>query len=244
VAERRGLVAGILLGLLLPPRAIAGPPYLSDDPEPTKEGHFEIYAFTEGEHAASSTRGAAGIDFNYGAGPNLQLSATLPLGFAYPGARFGLANAALGAKYRFLHDSPSGGWDAAFFPQLSLPASADRFGDPHAALFLPIWFEHDADRWSTFGGGGCTINRGGDSRDFCEASWALARQVSRRLNLGGELAIASADSKGGSIEQRIGFGLRYDVDETFHFLAYSGTSIGAHREAGNASWYCALLSTF
>lgn len=222
----------------------AGPPYISDDPAPTEEGHYEIYAFTEGEHASSTTDGSLGIDFNYGAGPNLQLSATLPFGFTDPGGTFGLANVELAAKYRFLRNAPSGGWDAAFFPQLSLPASSGRFGATHATLFLPIWLEHDWQEWSTFGGGGCTINRGGDAKDFCQLSWALAWQIARRLQVGSEFVVTSAETKGGTDERRLGIGIRYDVDENYHLLAYSGSTVGANRVAGNYSWYFAVLSTF
>src|SRR5580658_2170930 len=38
------LAAGALLGLLAHP-AVAGPPFVSDDPVPTDTGHFEIYTF-------------------------------------------------------------------------------------------------------------------------------------------------------------------------------------------------------
>jgi hypothetical protein len=59
--------------------AIAGPPYLTDDPEPTDYGHFEIYTFNSGMVSRGDTSGETGIDFNYGGAPNLQLTATIPL---------------------------------------------------------------------------------------------------------------------------------------------------------------------
>ena len=57
---------------------MAGPPYLTDDPEPTDYQHFEIYTFTEGTATRDGTSGEGGIDFNYGGAPNLQLTATVP----------------------------------------------------------------------------------------------------------------------------------------------------------------------
>jgi hypothetical protein len=39
--------AAFVLGLCTV-RSFAGPPYLSDDPEPTDYQHYEIYAFTNG----------------------------------------------------------------------------------------------------------------------------------------------------------------------------------------------------
>jgi hypothetical protein len=58
--------------------AFAGPPYVSDDPEPTDYKHFEIYTFNSGTTTQSGTSGAAGIDFNYGAAPDLQLTLAIP----------------------------------------------------------------------------------------------------------------------------------------------------------------------
>ena len=42
-----------LAGLTMP--AVAGPPYLTDDPEPTDYKHFEIYAFTNGTATRDGT---------------------------------------------------------------------------------------------------------------------------------------------------------------------------------------------
>ena len=75
---------GCLVSIALVQPALAGPPYLSDDPEPTEYKHFEIYTFNNGTTARDGTSGEAGIDFNYGAAPNLQLTATLPTGFDHP----------------------------------------------------------------------------------------------------------------------------------------------------------------
>ena len=65
--------------LSLSPLALAGPPYATDDPEPTDYKHFEIYLFSGATSTRDGTVGAAGIDFNYGAGPDLQLTAVVPL---------------------------------------------------------------------------------------------------------------------------------------------------------------------
>jgi hypothetical protein len=238
------VLAILSLLVMARPDAVAGPPYISDDPAPTDEDHFEIYAFTEGEHEESATEGSLGIDFNYGAGPNLQLSVTVPMGFAFPGRQFALGSVEVAAKYRFQRNAPSGGWDAAFFPELSFPSGSSKVGDSYPSLFLPLWFEHDWESWSTFGGGGCTISQGGDSQNFCQASWALTNQISRRIQIGGEIAIASADTRDGVTEKRVGLGVRYDADDTYHFLAYTGTALGGSRPEWNYSWYLALLSTF
>src|SRR5258708_37618638 len=73
------IICAILMALVRP--VLAGPPYVSDDPEPTDYKHFEIYTFSNGTAARAGISGEAGVDFNYGAAPDLQLTATLPAGF-------------------------------------------------------------------------------------------------------------------------------------------------------------------
>jgi hypothetical protein len=101
--------------------------------------------------------GESGIDFNYGALPDLQLTAVTPLAFALPaGAANEIrgGNVELAAKYRFLHQATTG-WDVALFPRVFLPSVSSRVGEDHPALLLPLWLEKDWGKWSTFGGGGC-----------------------------------------------------------------------------------------
>ena len=116
------------LGLvLLTQSAFAGPPYVSDDPEPTDYQHFEIYTFTTGTTTRDGTTGQSGIDFNYGAAPDLQLTATLPAGFDRPaggGSSVGLSNVELAAKYRFLHQDLFG-LDVSVFPRIFLPSGVE-----------------------------------------------------------------------------------------------------------------------
>ena len=84
--------------------AVAGPPYQSDDPEPTNFGHFEIYTFDKGAFGRSGSSSASGLDFNYGAAPDLQLTAAVPFGYDAPSdgpSAFGPGNVELAAKYRF-----------------------------------------------------------------------------------------------------------------------------------------------
>ena len=63
-----------------PLSALAGSPYVSDDPEPTEYRNYELYVFSSGASARSGASEAYGVDFNYGASPDLQLAAVLPLG--------------------------------------------------------------------------------------------------------------------------------------------------------------------
>lgn len=225
--------------------AFAGPPFLSDDPATTEHRTYEILLFSAGTHGPDGDDGDYGLDFNYGAGPDLQMTVAVPISFERPEAgdfSSGVGTIELAAKVRFLHQDRAG-WDVAVFPRLFVPSGSE-FSGEHVSLLLPVWVGRDWDQWSTFGGGGCAINRGGDARDYCLAGWALTRQVLPNLQLGGEVFRETPDTKGGAASTVFGLGATYDVNETFHLLGYANTGLQNTDETGEASWYAAVLFTF
>jgi Putative MetA-pathway of phenol degradation len=219
---------------------------VSDDPQPTDYRGYEIYAFTQGVRTDSGTSGSSGVDFNYGGGPNLQLTAVIPVAYERSrdmGSARGLESIELAAKYRFLQQANSG-WDVAVFPRVFLPSASSVVGSSHASLFLPLWLERDWGQWSSFGGGGCALNNGGSSRDYCTGSWALAYQVLPQLQLGAELVYQSPDTRGAASTFSTGAGVRYDLDKTYHLMAYAGPGLANAGETDRYSWYAAILFTF
>ena len=227
--------------------APAGPPYVSDDPEPTDKGHYEIYLYTEGANARAGISGDSGIDFNYGAGEDVQLTVVVPAEYDRPEdahSATGIGNVELAAKYRFLHKSEAGGWEVAVFPRLLLPSASEHVGDKHVALFLPLWVQRDWDEWSTFGGGGCQLNHGRESRNFCLAGWAVTHQITPALQLGVELVHQGADTREARAFTRLGAGVRYDMSENYHLLLAVGPGLENTAATGNYAWYAALLLTY
>jgi len=238
------LCGALLLGLVMP--AKAGPPYLSDDPEPTDYKHFEIYAFSNGTKTQDGTTGEAGIDFNYGAAPNLQLTATVPTGYSFQAdgpAVASLGNVELAAKYRFLTQEIAG-VDVAIFPRVFLPSASSAAGEEHASLLVPLWLQKDWGQWSAFGGGGCELNRGGDSQNFCLMGLALTRQVTPKLQLGMEIFHQTPDTQGGDATTSLGVGVRYDLNDNFHLLGYLGRGIQNVGQTDQFKWYTSVLFTF
>jgi hypothetical protein len=226
--------------------ALAGPPYLSDDPEPTDYKHFEIYAFSNGTATQDGSSGEAGLDFNYGGAPNLQLTAVIPGGYVFPsaGASMGsLGNVELAAKYRFLTQDVAG-IDAAVFPRVFLPSGSSAIGSQHAALFLPLWLEKDCGQWSAFGGGGCELNRGGNSQDFCQTGLVVARQITPKFQLGLEIFHQTPDTRGGAVSTSLGLGLRYDLNDNLHLLGYINRGVQNVQQSDQFTWYTSVLFTF
>jgi hypothetical protein len=244
LAPRWPLVGLILTALARP--VLAGPPYLTDDPEPTPYQHFEIYAFSNGTSTRNGIGGAGGIDFNYGGAPDLQLTATLPIGFdRSTGGKtnVGLSNIELAAKYRFLHQDDVG-LDVAVFPRVFLPSASRAIGENHPSLLLPIWLQRDwGGGWSSFGGGGCVVHER-SAQNFCLAGGVVTRQIFPDWQLGVELFHQTADSNGTRASSSVGIGSIYDLSETYHLLTYVNRGFQNAKETDEYSWYASLLFTF
>jgi hypothetical protein len=244
VAIKTLVFCGALSGFAIP--ALAGPPYLTDDPEPTDYKHFEIYTFASGTVTQDGTSGESGIDFNYGGAPNLQLTATVPVAFDFPNsgvATVGPGNIELAAKYRFLTQQ-SFGFDVAVFPRIFLPSLSSNVGDQHASFLLPIWVEKDWGPWSAFGGGGCELNRVGDGQNFCETGLVVTRQIVSDLQVGLEIFHQTADTRGGADTTSLGAGVRYDLNDNLHLLGYVGRGIQNVDQTDRFNWYTSVLFTF
>src|ERR1700744_3435475 len=100
----RKFIATLAFCIVMSSPAFAGPPYVTDDPEPTDYQHFEIYAFSAGTATRDGRENETGIDFNYGGAPNLQLNTNIALVNDDPrGAHgiLGIGNIEFGAKYEF-----------------------------------------------------------------------------------------------------------------------------------------------
>ncbi len=235
-----------LLALVLAPGlACAGPPFVTDDPEPVDLHHTETFFYSAGANAADGVGGASGIDFNYGFMPQAHLNIVLPLAYEHPnGGRTvsGLGNVELAVKYRFAHRN--GGWDAAIYPRLVLPSASHRVGDARSAVFLPLWLQRDGDGWSTFGGGGCVLHHGGGARNACLAGWAVTRDLSPRWHAGLEVVHQTAAQAGDRATTSAGAGLTYDINDHYHLMAYVGPNLQNVPDTVRYSWYTALQVTY
>jgi hypothetical protein len=206
--------------------AAAGPPYQTDDPEPTELGHWEIYSFVTADGLRSDLDGEAGFDLNYGAVKDVQLTATLPGAFARArgsGWRTGRGDVEIGVKYRFVHRE-RGGIQAAIFPRVILPTASNGLGGSRARFLLPLWLQKDFGSTSLFGGGGYEINPGPGNRDFWIAGLALTDDFSDRLSMGAELTYQTSDVAGGASALGANIGLIRKLGGPFSLLLAGGPS--------------------
>ena len=211
--------------------AFAGPPYITDDPIPTDTGHWEIYAFTNGEGRRSTFDTDAGFDLNYGPVKDVQLTATLPLSFSHEagsGLRTGTGDIELALKYRFFNDEKNG-LSAAVFPRAFLPTSTLEHGE-RTRLLLPIWLQKDfAGATSIFGGGGFELNPGSGNRNFWQAGLTVTHDLSRSLSVGGEVAWQQRDSSAGTAETDAGLGTIIKLSDHYALLFSGGPTWAGHR---------------
>src|SRR6266478_2529053 len=118
---RRSIAAAACL-FMLANIAKAGPPFVTDDPEPPPAGGWEINIPFIIEHAASGTEMNAPLfDLNYGL-PNVQLLFQAPVKIVeQKGDRaVGLSDPLVGIKWRFLSDEKSQ-VQLGLYPQVLLP---------------------------------------------------------------------------------------------------------------------------
>ncbi len=239
----RLVVGGALLVACAVP-AFAGPPYETDDPEPTEPGDWEIYNFVDLDGRAGQVDCVAGLDLNYGGAKNLQLTATLPLAFAHESGtawRFGRGDVELAAKYRFVNDEKHG-WQAAVFPRVILPTATRGLGGTHARVLLPLWVQKDLGKTSVFGGGGYEINPGPGNRDFRQAGVAVTHDFSDKLSIGTEVAWQSPDAPGGHASTGVNLGLIRKLGGPFALLLAAGPSFSGGKAAYHG--YAALSLNF
>jgi hypothetical protein len=226
--------------------ALAGPPFVSDDPEPTEPGHWEIYGFATDTHVAGQSAGASGLDINYGGAKDLQLTAVLPLNYqtGRDGA-VGAGNVELAAKYKFLHQADGSPLpDVAFFPRIFVPTAGRRFGTRRLSVLLPLWAQKDVGPWSVFGGGGYDINPGPGERDFWLTGIGLQRALGERLALGAEIYRQTADADDARRFTGVNVGALYKLNAHWSVLGSAGPGIEHGRTEGRYGVYVALKADY
>jgi hypothetical protein len=227
----------------MPTPAWAGPPFDTDDPEPTDYRHWEIYLFGNGARSGGAFDGSAGLDLNYGLVRDVQLTATLPMDVTRgPGARAGVGDVELGLKYRFYRNEAAG-ISIALFPRLILPSSGQRYGSGKTAVLLPVWGQKDIGKWSIFAGGGYAINPGSGNRNYWQAAAAVTREVSDRLSIGVEATRRGPDAVDAKGTTTLGVGAIYRLNGPISLLASAGPSF-AGRDGDKYHAYVALGLSF
>lgn len=140
----------VLAGACRP--ALAGPPLITDDPDPVDKGHWEInipytldLSHPDADGKRTWTHEAPLLDINYGAfeGMHVKLEVPTPLIIDEPGQgpRAGIGDASLGTKIRLINEEKDGTpFSLSIFPALGIPTgdSGRGLGTGSPSILLPV----------------------------------------------------------------------------------------------------------
>jgi hypothetical protein len=218
-----------LLFLIVNETAIAGPPFVTDDPEPVELHHWEVYFASQSAHDVGGWAGTLPhFEVNYGAVKNLQLHIILPLAYAFPSHstyQYGYGDTEIGAKYRFV-DETSSIPQIGSFPLIELPTGneARGLGSGHVQTFIPLWIQKSFGSWMTYGGVGYWSNPGAGNRNWTLVGWEIQNQIRDNIALGVEVFHNSPQAEGANSETRFNIGAMIDFSEVQHLLLSAGST--------------------
>lgn len=221
----------LLAGVLVPGgAAVAGPPFLTDDPVPVPLHHWEAYLFSTSDHGPGGTdiQGPA-AEFNLGAAPQLQLHLVVPWAWSLPaGGRTGsgLGDVETGVKLRLLNETKRRP-QVGIFPFVELPTGdAGRgLGNGRVWFRLPLWAEKSWGPWTVDAGAGWVINHAAGQRDHAFGGALLQRELNEKLTLGGEVFSEGADTVDGRGSTVANVGGYLNFTPGFSLLFSGGHSI-------------------
>lgn len=242
---RAQTLALVLLALAATIGARAGPPFLTDDPEPVDLNHWEFYVFGQGERTenASFISGPA-IELNYGIAPNTQLHLVTPeANISTPGSGWtsGYGDTEIGVKYRFIEETDSHP-QIGIFPmaELATGSGARELGNGKTWYRLPIWIQKSWGPWTIDAGGGVALNSAPGERNQGFAGLLVQRDLGKHLTLGTEVFQQPADSTFGRATTLANAGGYLKFTEDFNLLFSVGRSITRERYT---VWYLGLYWT-
>jgi hypothetical protein len=226
--------------------AWAGPPFITDDPEPVKYQHLEVnYAVSKTWRQGSASAGLPSIDINYGISPNMQLHA-LPR-YSYErtttGRHFGIDDTEVGVKYRFLNiEQGDSSIMVGIYPMFQIPTGDTRLGPSRGKdqSFLPLWLQRNSEKWTIYGGTGYRFNPGTGNKNSVFLGGVALYQATLSLQLGGEVFHETPDVVDGESTTGFNLGGSYNLANDYNLLFSAGKGLKNVSSTNQLSVYSAL----
>ncbi len=239
-----------LVLLLIPASALAGPPFVTDDPVPVDYQGWEINNALIGTLVrGGGVAGLPSIDANYGAWPGIQLHLQPQIAVVWgPGnTQAGFGDTQIGAKIK-LQDEDKDGWMpmVSIYPIFTAPtgSAARGLGTGMGRTFLPVWADKTFGKWIVDGGVGYSINPGSAGKNAWFVGGLVLYQLTDALQLGGEIFLQTAQAPGARDSPGFNLGGSYDLSHTYHVLFSAGQGLANQSATNRFSFYLALQTTF
>jgi Putative MetA-pathway of phenol degradation len=209
--------------------AQAGPPFVTDDPEPPPPGGWEINVPFILEHTPGETEMDAPLfDLNYGL-PNIQLKLEIPVAIIQrdnDGNAAGPGDLLLGVKWRFLNDQRAQ-VQLGVYPQVLVPTGDESrgLGEDHTGFVLLLVAQKSWGKWALYGNVGYWWRTAAETRDYFYAGAVLEREINERLTLGAELFGNSPKEPGGHSDIALNIGGSWKLSDHLNLLFSGGRDI-------------------
>ena len=223
--------------------AWAGPPFVTDDPEPVEYKHYETYLASEQTGTIGGHNTTNLLEVNYGALPDVQVSVSLPYVINTPAGQTtqsGLGDVMVGVKYRFMQETDSRPMAAIYPSVITASGNASKgLGNGGEQIFLPVWLQKSEGSWHTFGGGGYWINRAPGGASHWYFGLALMNDVTEHLSLGGEGYHATDQKPLDNASNGFNLGGIYTFDKHNRILFSAGRAVVELSSQNSYSTYVA-----
>jgi hypothetical protein len=222
--------AGMVIAFLITSgSADAGPPFVTDDPEPAPPGGWEINIPFILERTPGLTEMDAPLfDLNYGL-PNIQLKLEIPVKIVREdssGTAAGAGDLLIGVKWRFLNDEHSQ-FQLGTYPQVLAPTGdrARGLGQGQPAYLLPLLAQKSWGKWTVYGDVAYWWQTAPERRDYIYAGAVLEREINDRLTIGVELFGNSPKERDGRSELAFNLGGVWKLNKHLNLLFSGGRDI-------------------
>jgi hypothetical protein len=212
----------------------AGPPFVTDDPEPPPPGGWEINVPFILERTPGKTEMDAPLfDLNYGL-PDIQLKLEFPIEIVKEsnGTQAGPGDSLIGVKWRFFNNEQSQ-VQIGVYPQLLIPTGNESrgLGQGRTAFVLPLVVQKGWEKWTVYGNVGYLWQTAAESRDYFYAGAVLERQINNRLTLGVELFGNSPKERDGGSDFAFNIGGTWKMSTHLNLLFSGGRDIVGNTHA-------------
>jgi hypothetical protein len=214
--------------------ALAGPPFMTDDPIPVDYKSSEFYIFSTYDKASDGRETAApAIEYNYGFHRDMMVHFVVPYVHSSPDgapSESGVGDVEMGIKWLLVHESDSMP-AIGIFPLAEFPTgdSGKGLGNGKTWWRLPVWLQKSWGDWTSYGGAGYVINRAEGQKNYPFAGWLLQKDIGEKWTLGGEIFGQGKDTPDARATTFLNVGGYYKFTPDFNLLFSAGHSISGDR---------------